>query len=57
MVLEESLELPVCAFCLDSKNESDLFEMSTNSIILENEIIEFSEIISNLFENVCVYIW
>lgn len=54
MVLEESLEPPGCTFCINYKDESELIEMGTNSICLDDEIIEFNELISNFFGKVCV---
>lgn len=55
MVLEELLESLTCAFCQKYKDDSDLIEMNTNSIFLEDEIIEFSDLLANLLDvKVCV---
>lgn len=45
-----------CVFCEKQSQEAALIDMATNSIILEDEIIEFFDLVKNLmFLKVCLH--
>lgn len=51
----EEETLSRCTFCSKNKDESELIEMSTNSIIINGEIIEFENLFEILFDaKVCL---
>lgn len=48
--------LPQCLFCAKTQEESELIEMNTNSIFIDEEVFEFEELLRNLFDSkVCKY--
>lgn len=56
MSFAEDIEISQCTFCAKSKDENDLIDMGTNSIILYEEYIEFNELIRNVFDcKVCLF--
>lgn len=47
---------PQCLFCAKTQEESELIEMSTNSIFIDEEVFEFEELLRDLFDSkVCKY--
>jgi hypothetical protein len=42
-----NLEESECVFCANPNTECELIEMATNSLVLEDVIIEFSDLIRN----------
>lgn len=50
MAFNEETLIAQCTFCAKSKDECELIEMSTNSIILDEEVLEFCDLIRGLFD-------
>lgn len=56
METQEVPLLPQCLLCAKTQEESELIEMSTNSIFIDEEVFEFEELLRNLFDSkVCKY--
>lgn len=59
MDLEKVLVHPQCIFCSKSKIENELIDMNTSSILLDEDMLEFNDLIRNLFPNkkVCLHFY
>lgn len=57
MDLEKVIVNFQCEFCSKSKNENELIDMNSSSILLDSEMLEFNDIIRNLFSfKVCLHL-
>lgn len=45
MDLPSEFESTTCLFCCRSQDESELIDMNVNSVVIEDDIIDFSDII------------
>lgn len=57
-IFEMEIVSPECVFCGKQNEEMPLIDMATNSIMLEDEMIEFSDLIFNLLLlKVCLHFY
>lgn len=50
MDLPSEFENTNCLFCCRSQDESELIDMNVNSVVIEDDIIDFSDIIYDFAE-------